>query len=131
MPLLKHLILTDCKEYVSNAAISKQEIQSNLEKAIASLGDDKADDFLKMAYQILKESVESLQISIRKKDMESCACYAHKLRGSSNLYGSKLLKGILIEFTEQPMDSINNLDKCRILVCEFELVLSILKIKQL
>ena len=125
MPLLKHMISNDCKEYTFNAAVSKQQIQNNLQKAITSLGDDKADDFLKMAYQILKESVASLQLSIGKNDAVSCAHYAHKLRGSSNLYGSEILKGLLLEFIEQPVISINNLDKCKLLVCEFELVLSI------
>ena len=131
MPLLKHVISKECKEYVPNSEVSRQEIQNNLEKAVASLGDEGADDFLKMASQMLKESVENLHISIDKHDVESCIHYAHKLRGSSNLYASNILKDILLEFIEQPAVAISNLDKCKILVCEFELVLSLLKSKQL
>ncbi len=61
--------------------------------------------------------------------MESCVHYAHKLRGSSNLYGSEILKELLLEFIEQPEVAISNIDKCKIIVCEFELVLSLLKVK--
>ena len=131
MPSVKRMISNDCKEYALNAKISKQEILRNLEKVIASLGGAKADNFLLTTFQLLQESVERLYLSIEMNDASSCAHYAHKLRGSSNLYGSKLLKDILLEFIEQPVISINNLDKCKHLVCEFELVLSILKSKYL
>ncbi|HFC91438.1 MAG TPA: hypothetical protein ENJ51_01350 [Leucothrix mucor] len=129
MSPIKHMILNDCGEYALNAKTSNQEILKNLEKVMTSLGRTKADNFLLTAFHLLQESVERLYLSIETNDASSCAHYAHKLRGSSNLYGSKLLKELLLEFIEQPVISIGNLDKCKRLVCEFELVLSILKSK--
>jgi hypothetical protein len=127
MLIKKHPLKNNCKTYFLTTKLSKREILNNLNNVMCNLGEDRAKRFLSIAHSTLKESVDRLYASFEKNDAVLCAQVAHKIRGSSNLYASNLLSNLLVEFITDPKQSLNNPDKCKILVCEFELVLSILK----
>ncbi|MCK5895710.1 MAG: hypothetical protein KAG20_02830 [Cocleimonas sp.] len=123
----KHMLKNDCEAYFLTAEESNREIANNLDNMMCNLGEVRAKQFLSIAYSTLKESVDILYSSLETNDTVLCAQVSHKIRGSSNLYASKVLTSILFEFTTNPEQSLNSLEKCKRLVCEFELVLRILK----
>jgi len=82
-----------------------------------------------MAHRVLEEERENLYCSIDKRDLQLCIQYAHKLKGSSNLYASTILSDLLSNMVENTERIVDDIDQCKILFCEFELVLKILKFK--
>ena len=108
---------------------SEIEIQANLDKVINNLGADRASAFLETVLRILGDAVDNLLLSIKEKNLALCQQYAHKLKGSSNLYGSKALLKLLIHVEKNPEFVMNDVSKYNALVSEFELVIRQIKIR--
>ncbi len=108
---------------------SVREIQDNLNKVIKNLGNDKASEFLETVLQILRKAVDNLLLSIEAKDLTLCQQSAHKLKGSSNLYGSQTLVDLLVQIESTPEVIMNDAEKYQTLLNEFELVVQQVKIK--
>ena len=105
------------------------EIQKNLDKVIKNLGSDRAATFLETVLQILGNAVDDLLLSIKEKNLALCRQYAHKLKGSSSLYGSQMLLEILMHIEKTPELIMDNTSKYNALVREFELVILQIKIR--
>jgi len=131
MKIKNSAFLTDCTDYHIKAVQSKVEIKANLEKVIKNLGEDKAKAFLVTANRMLEDSVNNLRLGIEKNDANLCAEYAHKLKGSSNLYASKALVELLAQATNDSILFLSSSDKCRTLSCEFELVMRLIRSPEL
>ena len=124
-------IAYSCKKYFLDNNRSEKEIVDNLEQIKINLGKEKTAIFVSKAYRVLKQDTEKLYLSIKNRDLSLCSQYAHKLRGSSNLYASTTLANLLLELVENTESIIDDDDQYKILFCEFELVLKTLKFKQL
>lgn len=118
-----------CEAYCLSAKVSEQEIQHNLKVIIGSLGNDKTVPFLSTAHRVLKEALINLCQSVKNKDIDTCVKYAHKLRGSSNLYASQTLVNLLTEMVEHTDALLLNSERCKVLFCEFSLVLKNIELK--
>ena len=105
------------------------EIQENLDKVIKNLGDDRAGVFLETVLRILGDAVDNLFLSIEEKNLALCKQYAHKLKGSSSLYGSLTLLELLVHVEKNPEFVMDDTSKYDALVGEFELVIRQIKIR--
>ncbi len=131
MRTINQAIAHSCKEYFLDSKKSEKEILNNLEQISINLGEEKTAVFVSKAYRVLKQDTEKLYLSIKNRDLSLCSQYAHKLRGSSNLYASTILATLLLELVENTESIIDDDDQCKLLFCEFELVLKTLKFKRL
>ena len=129
MKIINQAIKPSCEEYFSDSKTSEKEILNNLEQIKINLGEEKTAIFVSKAYRVLKQATENLYLSIENDDLYLCSQYAHKLHGSSNLYASKILADLLLELVKNTESMINDENQYKILFCEFELVLKILKSK--
>ena len=105
------------------------EIQENLDKVIKNLGDERAGIFLETVLRILGDAVDNLLLSIEEKNLALCRQYAHKLKGSSSLYGSQTLLELLVHIEKTPELVMDNASKYDALVREFELVMQQIKVR--
>ncbi len=86
MKIINQSTAHSCKEYFSDSNTSEKEILNNLEQIRINLGEQKTAVFVSKAYRVLKQATKNLYLSIENRDLYLCSQYAHKLRGSSNLY---------------------------------------------